>query len=356
MKKALPIAFAVLWVAAVFAVIYWYTPRFPAAGEGPAGVKGVLDLRGTNGSDRLIRLDGEWEFYRGKLLSPQDLAVSGEEELTAADRTRASCCKAAGPGGSTPAAASGLEYVTVPGKWENYAGAAGDKNGNLGYGTFRLKVNMDKPAASVYGIKVHNIRASHRLFINGEPVGGSGVPGTTAASTTHSNVPYVRYFPMAGNTLDITVQVANYRFYTGGIAFPILLGTQEQIQGFRDYSIGRDMIVSTGFFLLGLYLLVLFRMRRTERSWLYFGLFTLTGCVYAMTQGEKLLSALLPSLSYEWFTRIQFGSGISTEVFLLMYAHTLLPNRIPRWVVKLCVAGVAVRLALVLLTPVQVFS
>lgn len=336
-------AAAVLLVLAVLGGLYTQMPQVPFAGSGPEAVRGTLDLRGIPWQERdLVRLDGEWEFYPGQLLAPAELAG------------------AAAPGNAPNPA----QYVRVPEPWERYELADGQDRSAYGVGTFRLKVLFDRadsdkeqPAASpIYGIRVTNIRAASALFVNGERIGASGKPGASSETTEHGNIPYFGYFAAEGHTLEIVVHVSNFRFHTGGIAMPILLGTQEQIQFFRDFALGRDMVVATGLFLLFLYLLILFRLRPVERSWLYFGLVCLAGGVYALTQGEKLLGAMLPWLTYETFTRIQFGIGVVAEYWLLLYLRTLFPGRMPRWLFVAFVSGIVVRLALMTFASVPVFS
>ncbi|PYI55194.1 hybrid sensor histidine kinase/response regulator [Paenibacillus flagellatus] len=334
-KKTIHAALAVLLLVALFAAAHRFSPRVPSTGSGPEAVRGVLDLRGERWSgDEVVRLDGQWEYYPGRLLAPNAIV---------------------------PEAEPSVEYADVPGRWERYSPREMRASAH-GFATFRLRVKLDAELdgaggpGRVFGIKATNVRTAHALFVNGALVGGSGRPGTSGEETIARNVPYVRFFPVAGDEVDIVVHVSNFSFYTGGIPVSMLFGDQESIQAVRDFAVGKDLFVWTGLLLLGLYLLALHLMRRRERSWLYFGLFALSACVYSITQGEKLLAAALPSLPYGPFTRIQFGSGILAEYWLLRYTRFSFPDTFKAWTMRLFSAGVGVRLLLVLAAPVPIFS
>lgn len=298
---------AALLALLVAALIRW-APLLPAAGHGPRAVAGVLDLSGWDfARDGLVRLDGEWAFYPGRLLAPE--AFGPDRQL-----------------GGPPEPGA---YVGVPEHWERYR-FAGSSAGAQGYATFRLQIKLPPRSPDVareFGIKVSNIKSAHRMYVNGRIEGSSGKPEAEAAATRGGNTPYAAYFTLAGNEADIVVQAANYELYTGGITQSLLFGEQVQIATYRFFLVGTDLVGAVVLLLCGLYLLCLFLMRRKERSWFYLGLVCLGACLVFLVQQEKLLMAFVPSLPYVWFTKLQFWIGIPTFYFLVRYTQTayLLP-------------------------------
>lgn len=84
-----------------------FTACQPFVSEGPKAAKGVMDYRETDFNSDVYALGGEWEFYYGKLYTPQDF-YQGRTE--------------------------GGEYIDLPGPWikKGYPG--------LGYATYRLHI------------------------------------------------------------------------------------------------------------------------------------------------------------------------------------------------------------------------
>ena len=82
----------------------------------PRAEKGILDLSGWNfDHNGPVRLNGEWEFYWGRLLKPDDFS------------------------GTTLPGMTG--FFNLPGYWNGYDSDGKRLKGN-GYATFRLKVRM----------------------------------------------------------------------------------------------------------------------------------------------------------------------------------------------------------------------
>ncbi len=311
-------------VAAVFASI--------PEKEQPVAKTGVLDASRWNfATQGNMLLDGEWEFYANQLLTPSDF-----HPLQKSTRL--------------PALTG---YVQVPELWERYPA----KNGSpYGYGTFRLLVKVPPDSKGIYGIIQNNIRSSHLIFVNGQEMRSYGKPGVNQQMTVPFNQPDAHFFALAGDSVEVVVQVANFHFYKGGINKSLLLGDQEQIESFRQTKINHDILLATGFFLPGLYFLSLFFMRRQEKAWLYFGLFCVLGCFYVLGQGEKVGIDLFPDIPYNVFTKIQFITGVFALHFALVYTHYSFPQLCNRSIVKWVGALNGLWGAVILLTPTAVFS
>ncbi|WP_409345831.1 ATP-binding protein [Paenibacillus sp. MBLB4367] len=298
-----------------------------SADDAPKSVKGVMDLsKWSFPENGPVRLNGEWAFYEGEFVSPLQ-----------------------------PQTAKKPDYVRVPSRWERYE-LADRTMPQHGYGSFRLHVKLSPSETKELGIRVINIKTSHRIYVNGKEIAASGEPGTSLGSTVSRNAPYVRFFTSQGTDLEIVIYVANFKMAKGGITHPIWLGEQEQIIGQREMSIALDLILGMSVFLLAIYFLALFQMRSRERSWLYFGLFCLTGSIYIFGQGEKLLLMAIPGLSYEWVTKIQYSAGAVSTYFMLRYTQfaflQIFHSAVRRASEWLLVGWIT----LILVTPVQIYS
>ncbi|RIX50064.1 response regulator [Paenibacillus nanensis] len=259
----------------------------------PKASDGRMDLTGWDFEGKgSVELSGDWEFYRGQLLTPDDFKGSSSKSLQQL-----------------------TGYVQVPGKWNR------DMEGKAtGHATYRLIVELDsaEDVQKLYALHTNSIRLAHRIFFNGEEIGSSGRPGTSAGSTISGNVPYVAV-GSAAKEAEIIVQIANYSYSSGGMIYPILFGDVPSVMKNRDRAMWMDHVAITGFAIPAFFFLLMYRLRKDERSLLHMGLFCTAALIYLLTHGQKLLAEWLPEMSYEMFMRIQLGSSAFAYYYLLRY-------------------------------------
>lgn len=250
--------------------------------------KGVLDLRGWSFQDhKPIALTGEWFFQSGRFIDPKS-GVWDEKNMQ-----------------------------TVPDNWTSDRQASGP----LGYGSYRLTILTDQ-AEKVVGIKTNSIRMAHRLYLNGELVGSSGIPADNKAAYQPANTPYTVYVTLQKGENNLVLHVSNYHYHAGGgIATPIYLGSQSGITSLRDRSLMHDWVTVTALLVMGLYFLGLYIQHRKAHSLLFFALFCLSEAVFAGLHGEKVFYILWPHLAYEWVLRFQLVSPILGNVALYLYLY-----------------------------------
>ncbi|WP_432776076.1 hypothetical protein AAFJ72_03525 [Brevibacillus gelatini] len=123
MRKIGMIALSLMLALLVLSAIF----LFPSSTKsGPQAVRGVLDASDWNfATDGVIRLEGEWEFYRKQLLTPEDFKTTDR-----ADKLRE------------------MKYVHVPNPWEDVNDGEG-----TGYATYRLQIKLPKEHSQLFGIK-----------------------------------------------------------------------------------------------------------------------------------------------------------------------------------------------------------
>nr|WP_154890023.1 ATP-binding protein [Paenibacillus xylanexedens] len=287
------------WIAQV-----WISER-----DNPQVIKGRIDLRQWDFSQEgAARLNGIWNYYPDKLLGPEDFEadMSGRRPLSAPMDVR------------------------VPSKWNAALGKG------QGYGTYHLQVQLTPSHLQKrYGIHTQNIRMSHRIFINGNLIGGMGSPGVTKDSDRQKNLPFTGFTSIEGDTADIIIQVSNYSYASGGIVASVLFGDEASI--FRSQQLDglKDLMTLFGFILPAVFFLVLFRLRRSEKELQFLGLFSLSGALYALTHGEKLLATFIPLLTHDVMLRLQLLSGAFSYYFLLRYLAALVPGAVHGWFVRL---------------------
>lgn len=327
MNKGLVCRIALLLL--VISVSGFFLVQFSMAGAGTKlnAKAGYLDLRDWNfKKDGNVALTGEWSFYWNELLSPDEAsAVPFVQDI-----------------------------IEVPGSWNRHLQQRGIGQAT-GYGTYRLRIQLDESQEGMYGIRTSNIRMGNRIFVNGTEIGASGSPAVEESNDRQGNVPYVSFFPLSGGTSEIVVQVSNTLYASGGMFYPLLFGDQKDILGVRERSVFKDGVLIAGFFVPAAYFLILYRLRKQERSMLYLGLFCLSVILYMMTHGEKLLAMLIPSLPYTAVMKIQPICSTLGYYFLLLSAVELNPRAIHKRIVQGAHWLMAVVVTSALFLPMKIF-
>ncbi len=310
------------WLIALFFLIvvsfpvYGYFYNHIASPDAPRSSGGVLDLRDWNfDTDGLVPLKGEWEFYRNQLLTPEQFAD-------------------AAPAASKRPELTGL--FPVPGQWNDYISETGNPEA-AGFGTYRLMVELSNHKdETMFGIRTTNIRMANKVFLNGREAGASGIPSDTNETGESNNVPYVEFVSVRGNQVEVIVQVSNFNYASGGIIYPIWFGHEDEIRKSRELAMFGDFLNVGGFAMFSFFFLLLFYMRRQERSLLYLALFCLAILVYVLTHGEKLISIVWPGLNYDWVMKLQNISSTCGYYFILQYVNVSVPRAVNKTVWRVC--------------------
>ncbi|MGC5326685.1 hybrid sensor histidine kinase/response regulator [Brevibacillus sp. SYSU BS000544] len=266
-----------------------YERTIPNQGA-PTAKQGVLDLSGWDFRHQgLVGLDGEWEFYPGKLLAPEDFFKGTHKDAS---------------------------YLSVPGTWKG-KNADGGMN-RKGFGTYRLKVFLPD-SEEIFGLKTRNIRMAHRLYLDGSIAGESGVPATDIDTHTPGNTPYSVVFHTNNHEIEIVVQVANYMFYNGGIVNSIQFGLPEDITKENSILLGTDIAFIIILAVMSAYHLSFYFMRLQEKSYFFSGMYLVTLFVYQSVYGEKILLRLLPAIPFTIAYKLQDVTLFLSSILLIMY-------------------------------------
>jgi signal transduction histidine kinase len=257
---------------------------------------GYIDLSACTFDDSSVfPLDGEWEFYWQQLLDPQD-TLSGTAKAPA--------------------------YMAVPGAWGPGTETTGFSR--YGYASYRLLLQLP-PEVPAFALKVNNIRNASQVFVNGELLGESGLPGISLQSTEPRNNPYSFTFSAKDSQAEILIHTSNFTYANGGIAESIRIGTPSSIGAIDQRNSTYDILLVAGFAFISFYFLGQGFQRKEDNSSLQLAMYCFTIALYMLTHSEKLLFQYLPSISYEAFSKLQVMSGVIGFYFVSSYTYSLFP-------------------------------
>ena len=297
----------------------------------PQAVEGVLDLRQWDfARDGLVRLNGDWEFYWEQLLTNDDFGGASRPPLT--------------------------EFIMTPGAW-NGLQLNGQPIRSKGYATYRLTILLPPSTLpdELLALKTPvPITTAHRLFIDEKLLGRAGLVATTADEMIPQIADYIAYFVPSGDQIEISLQVSNFYHPQGGVILsPLVLGTPTDVQRLNNQLLGIDLFLAGSIFIMGLYHLGLFSLRRRDRSSLYFGLFCIA--VVGITLLSRQPTIFAHHLSTDWtiFARTLLLMSTLSILALAHFVHALFPQEGSVWAARLFSSLAMILSGLVILLPTR---
>ena len=298
------ITFLSVLTAFRFVWLHFYTTP-----DHPHAYQGKLDLRNWNQLvDNSITLDGEWEFHPNLFLMEE-----------AADT-------------SLIVAEGGTKFAQVPGDW-NAGGwnssEETDTRSTYGFGSYRLRIQVDPDQGDRYGIRIPSIHSSSELYINGKLLKRSGQPAKDKQSYIPLNVPYTAYFTSEGTAeIELIIQVANYDdVRSGGIVRSVKFGLADSMNKYTSLTTGLLIVACAVYLIHALYSFVLYLTGGRDRRLLYFSLMIICIVLGTLIDGQRLLFAWIP-FNYEWSVKGTYLVMISGGYFLLQCIRHKLPDLI----------------------------
>ncbi|MEZ4835718.1 MAG: 7TM diverse intracellular signaling domain-containing protein [Caldilineaceae bacterium] len=296
----------------------------------PRAVDGVFDLRGWDFAvDGPVRLDGEWDFYWGRLLTAADL---DDPEIRAQQW-----------------------LIRVPGAWNTQSFTDGPL-GAEGVATYVLHLHFDADAdlPAYLAIRAPTpMNTAHALYVDGEWVGGAGTVGADRGDVTPRYAPYTAIFAPRRHDATILLQMANFDHAYGGPVEPLLLGSRAQIEARQEGQSGRNAFLIGSLFIMGLYHLGLFSLRRREKAALYFGLFCLMSATAIFGFQYPDLYTRYAGDLWSIFLRTGLSLAAMTALPLMVFTHNLFPQESSLFALKTTGAGTVLFVLSLLFLPIQ---
>ena len=298
-----------------------------ASKKAPKAIKGIIDLSDWDfKQDGPIKLDGEWEFYWNRFLSPADFEDLQREKP---------------------------RYIKVPSIW-NAEREQGGRFPEYGFGTYRLTLLVNSKD-SIYAVKMGEVLTAYKIWVGGEAVFLCGVPGRDRKRSVPKYMTHVTAFKVDDKRFDIIVQVSNFHYKDGGLRDVVEFGLVSQLQEKREWSLISNYTLFGGVLIMAVYHFGLFGLRREDKSTLLFGLFCLIMASRILVSNEIYLVALFPDAG--WIIRLKilvFGYYIGLPVFAA-YIYMLYSQEYNRLIIGfILIIGFSFSL-MVLLSPPAIF-
>jgi two-component sensor histidine kinase len=240
----------------------------------PQSAAGVLDLRSYRFDEgESAPLSGQWQFLPGSVDIPfEDFLISP------------------------------TVLRTVPDLWNGNEG--GLVRGH-GCGSYRLTVLLP-PGAPPLAFHYLSCSTAFRIEVDGREIVQVGVPSADPKAAVAAYRPGFARIGEVGDRIEIMVRVSNYAYRSGGMWYPIFLGAASEIEAAHHREFAVALALSTGLFVMGLILLLLFSLRRKDKAILFGGLFALVMTLRVLVTGEYILTDLWPGIPFALLVKLEY--------------------------------------------------
>lgn len=306
------IAFLLILLIIGFTLFFMVSYKNSTFIKKPRAQNGVLDLRNWNFKKQgPISLDGEWEFYYGKLMTSEDFKFKD---------------------------ISSSNLINIPGNFTGYV-YNGQALQSQGYATYRLKVLTDN-TQDLYGINTEFILSAHKLWVGNKLVLESGQVGKSKGETKPKVFPRTGNFSNNTGEFDIVLQVSNFTASVTQIDI-ITLGTTDQMISAKMFNVGFDLFLFGSTLVAGIYHLVLFMKRRKDKAPLYFAIVCGLVALRTMLVGERIIQSIIPNISFILNGKLLYWTFLMYIPVLIAFIRSFYPGIVSKLLVKVSsVAGI----------------
>ena len=273
-------------------------------------------------------MSGQWQFYWHRFIPPSQIESPENKPLKI--------------------------LADVPGSWHRYPDDVKPRGGD-GYATYALKVLLPRKTAPL-ALCIRNVLTAYTLFINGEKVQEIG----RVAENAREMIPEYRHvivpIPIHGEEVDLVFHISNFHHRLGGLWASPVIGTAEDLYRSYSHRLARNLFMIGAIFIMGLYHICLYLLRKTYTPPAWLGIFCLLITLRVLVTNELYLHALLPRLPWELLIKLEYLSFYLAVPVFIMFISSLFPKELGRRTVCLF-QGIAGLFSLsVILFPARIFS
>lgn len=315
-----------------FFKLFWLTVAIQVAVVLPANFLFAQDLNSNRAQLDLsdvklfgnegVSLDTNWELYYNQLKQPGDFFSPLKSE-----------------------------QVPLTSLWKDLG------KSNIGYATYRLQVLLPEKYPML-GLYIPDFYTSYKLYVNDKLVAQNGVVADNEADYVPEYNPQMVFLNdiNKNESIDIVIQVANFKHFRGGINRPLFIGDAHEMSHHMDLSNGLVMLLAGAAFVCGLFFISLYFFNNVDSSSFYYGIFCLLSAIYITIRGEYLLVDFFPNMPWEFVTRLEHFTFFTATFFFLFFVRCLFLKEFNLHIFKISLAISGFFSLLSILAPVYIYT
>ena len=287
-------------VLMLYTLIMMLSPRPVITKNGRADLSGI-DFNGN----KLISLEGQWEFYWNKLLMPE--AFHPENSLNMDS------------------------FMKVPGVWSENTGTNYTRQG---FATYKLSLNYPSTLKDP-ALRVQNVANAYILFVNGQQMAKVGSALDDKANFKNDDEIIIIDLPKDKQKIDLIFQVGNLNCATGGLRIAPVFGSKQVLEQQRIVMLILQMLFIGGVLIFGIHYFILFLLQKKNKTTLIFAIFCLITALRSLVWGETPLTVLFPEVSLHLRMYMNYLTGYNYVAIVILFVYSMFPLEINKKVMGL---------------------
>lgn len=281
---------------------------------------GVLDLQSHNfNQNKSLEISGDFEFYWNEFIHQKDISHHKLNSISASHR------------------------------W-NDSLSSNNKIGSNGYATYRLTILNNK--FNDLAINTNGIHSSYAIYINGELVDQSGRVGKSKEESDFKIKPVLLKIP-SGEKVEILFHVSNFFHLDGGLKNPFFIGKTKTLKEEKLNRILLDFFLFGALFIMSILHFIIYLLRRSDKSAIYFAFLCLFFSVRPFFRGERILAAVFPYIDENILHKLDYILLFTAFFYILSFLKELFPNEFKTKAFNVYSYILLVFNLIFLLTPIQ---
>lgn len=286
-------------------------------GQSPRAVKGFLDASGhEDAHTEIFRLDGEWDFFPGKIVQPGDLPDEAPAYV------------------AVPAVLSGLD---------------------LSAGTMRLRVRLPAGNDRRVALKAQYVASANEIWINGEKRSVSGRVSEDRDTYRAQYLPAEIHFTADTEDTEIVINFANFHHRRVRVS-GVMLGPSPRISDLTHRSIIKEGILLGTLILASIYFATIHLVQHRESTYLYLSLIALVSAGRLSVVNERVLLRLLPAFPAELMMKIGYAGSMLVVPLAVIYLGEIYRSPVLKRVADISRYIVAALLITIIAAPLRVYD
>ncbi len=210
--------------------------------------------------------------------------------------------------------------INVPSSWTDYK-IENKSLPPLGFASYKLTLLMNPyMKKQLFSLKLNNINTAYRIFWNGKFILENGHIGKNEEDHNPKYDSIIADIQEINDTNELIIEVSNFSHSKAGIISSVEFGTRNEIVRKKELSIMPNFFSVGALFVMSIYHLTLFSIRKKDYAALFFGLFCFTVMFRPLTTEDRLLYRILSNSNWELLNKIEYLSlFISSILFNLFF-------------------------------------
>lgn len=272
---------------------------------------GIADLSDINfEKDKTVILNGQWEFYWNKLLSPEDFSINNKPQMDS--------------------------FINVPGAWSNEASGMKSypKNGVATY-VLHLKypASLKDPA-----LRIQHISTAYRLYANDKLITEVGSVSKSPLEFKDGEKLVIVKLPTDSQEVKLVFQVASLNYAGSGLRLSPIFGSEKLLERQSTVILTQQIFLIGCVSIFSLYYLLLFLLQRKNKTALVFSIICFITAFRSLVWGEMPLTIFFPDAPFDTWLFINYLTGYNIMPAVVLFILSNYPtefNKKISWIILL---------------------